>query len=196
MKNFLAQTAWGRHQTIHGGYYSLFLIWLLLSPAILLAAPEIIIDTGKARLTVVDNGKPLLQLEQIAIGRFGATPEKQKGDGMTPTGRYQIGWMKQNSQFQHFIGLNYPAPVDAQRGLSQGIIDQQTYDRIMTAHREHQVPPQDTKLGGFLGIHGLGEADISVHKRYNWTRGCIATTNDQLDQLLSWIKKGMWVEIR
>jgi len=138
----------------------------------------------------------LLQLEQIAIGRYGASNNKRLGDGMTPIGRYQIGWVKQNSRFRQFIGINYPAAEDAQRGLSAGIIDQQSYDRIMTAHRQHETPPQDTKLGGFLGIHGLGLADPSVHKSYNWTRGCIATTNEQLDRLLPWIKKGRWVEIR
>ena len=164
--------------------------------ASLQADPEILIDTGKARLSVVENGKPLLQIEGISIGRFGATAAKQRGDGMTPIGKYQISWIKQDSQFRRFIGINYPTPADAKRGMDQGIIDQQTHDRIITAHEQQQTPPQNTRLGGFLGIHGLGQADLNVHKRYNWTRGCIATTNDQLDQLLPWIKKGMWVEIR
>ncbi len=137
-----------------------------------------------------------LQLEQIAIGRFGAGRDKHLGDGMTPVGRYQIGWIKHNSRFNQFIGINYPGPADARRGLDQGIIEQQTYNRIMSAHSQHRVPPQDTGLGGFLGIHGLGQANPVVHKRYNWTRGCIATTNEQLDKLLPWVEKGGWVEIR
>ena len=155
-----------------------------------------LIDTGNDRLSVLEDGKLLLQLDQVAIGRFGTTAAKRLGDGKTPIGKYQVGWFKRDSQFHQFIGINYPSPADAKRGLSSGIIDQKAYQSIMTAHRQHEVPPQNTKLGGFLGIHGLGQADLTVHKRYNWTRGCIAITNEQLDELLPWIKKGMLVEIR
>ncbi len=169
---------------------------MLFISANLQADPEMLIDTSSARLSVLENGKLLLQLDQVAIGRFGATAAKRLGDGKTPIGKYQIGWFKRDSQFHQFIGINYPAPADAKRGLSSGIIDQKAYQSIMTSHRQHEVPPQNTKLGGFLGIHGLGQADLTVHKRYNWTRGCIAITNEQLDELLPWIKKGMWVEIR
>ena len=169
---------------------------MLFVSANLQADPEILIDTSNSRLSVLEDGKLLLQLDEVAIGRFGATTAKQRGDGKTPIGKYRIRWIKKDSQFHRFIGIDYPAPVDAQRGLSQGLIDKQSHDRIMSAHREHEVPPQNTKLGGFLGIHALGQADLAVHRSYNWTRGCVATTNEQMDELLPWIKMGMRVEIR
>lgn len=196
MKASPPQIAGHQFQGVRSACFGLFLIWLLLGSANLRADPEILIDTGNASLSVLEDGKLLLQLDQIAIGRFGTTAAKQRGDGKTPIGKYKIRWIKRDSQFHQFIGINYPAPEDAKRGLSQGIIDKQTHDRIMTAHQQHQVPPQNTKLGGFLGIHGLGQADLAVHRRYNWTRGCIATTNEQMDELLSWIEMGMMVEIR
>ena len=190
------QIAGHRFGGVRPACYCFCLTWLLLGSASLSADPEILIDTGSASLSVMEDGKQLLRLEQVAIGRFGATDTKQRGDGKTPIGKYRIGWIKKDSQFHRFIGIDYPAPADAKRGLSQGIIDKQTHDRIMTAHRKHKVPPQNTKMGGFLGIHALGQADLAVHRSYNWTRGCIATTNEQMDELLPWIEKGMRVEIR
>ena len=196
MKTSPCDIAGQGYRAIHPGFFRLFLILLLLGPVNLRAAPKIVIDTGNASLSVLQDGKLLLQLEQIAIGRFGATAAKQRGDGRTPVGKYKIGWIKRDSAFRQFIGINYPAPADAKRGLKQNLIDKQTHDQIMAAHRQDQVPPQNTKLGGFLGIHALGQADLAVHRRYNWTRGCVATTNEQMDELLPWIEIGMPVEIR
>ncbi len=176
--------------------HRLLLTCLLCISTNLWAAPEMLIDTNSASLSVLERGKVLLQLDQVAIGRFGASTDKHLGDGKTPMGKYQVGWIKQSSKFKKFIGINYPAPADAQRGLQQKLINQKEFKRIMRAHNQHQVPPQNTRLGGFIGIHGLGQADPEVHKRYNWTRGCVAITNEQLDQLLPWIDKGMLVEIR
>ena len=59
-----------------------------------------------------------------------------------------------------------------------------------------KTPPQDTPLGGQIGIHGIGNGDQDIHHNYNWTNGCIALTNEQIDQLGKWIKPGVLVNIR
>jgi hypothetical protein len=59
-----------------------------------------------------------------------------------------------------------------------------------------RLPPQNTALGGRIGLHGLGRGDPKVHQQFNWTNGCIALTNEQIDQLLTWVGKGTRVSIR
>ena len=70
------------------------------------------------------------------------------------------------------------------------------FDAIKKAHVEGQVPPQNTKLGGYVGIHGLGRGDPGIHHDLNWTRGCIAVTNAQMNQLMGLVGKGAIVRIR
>ena len=57
-------------------------------------------------------------------------------------------------------------------------------------------PPQDTALGGYIGIHGVGAGDPAVHEDFNWTEGCVALTDAQIDALLRHITVGTAVEIR
>ena len=78
----------------------------------------------------------------------------------------------------------------------KGLIDKKTYRGIIKAHENNQVPPQNTPLGGMLGIHGLGKADRKIHEQMNWTHGCIALTNEQIIQLDSWIKKDTIVQVK
>jgi lipoprotein-anchoring transpeptidase ErfK/SrfK len=42
----------------------------------------------------------------------------------------------------------------------------------------------------------VGEGSVAVHEQYNWTNGCVALTNDQIDRLARWVKIGTPVEIR
>jgi L,D-peptidoglycan transpeptidase YkuD (ErfK/YbiS/YcfS/YnhG family) len=59
-----------------------------------------------------------------------------------------------------------------------------------------QIPPQDTPLGGQIGIHGLGSADARVHEFFDWTHGCIALTNSQIDHLSQIVDTGTLVKIK
>lgn len=81
-------------------------------------------------------------------------------------------------------------------GLKKGILTRVQADAIRSAHAQGKMPPQNTPLGGHIGLHGIGGGDPAVHERYNWTRGCIAVTDDQLDRLLPLIRVGTKVEIR
>jgi murein L,D-transpeptidase YafK len=123
--------------------------------------------------------------------------EKTKaGDDVTPRGTYSVGWFKQSDRFVHFIGLTYPSREDAARGYSNGIIDQRTYARILSALDRGQLPPQDTRLGGLIGIHGVGKGSLKIHRIANWTAGCIAVDNQQIRELKKLLTVGMRVEIR
>ncbi|HEB78050.1 MAG TPA: murein L,D-transpeptidase, partial [Methylothermaceae bacterium] len=101
----------------------------------------------------------------------------------------------ENSKYHLFFGLNYPNLPYVKRGWQRGWIDGPTFRSLLRANFEETVPPQDTPLGGYIGIHGLGKADPDIHRRYNWTRGCIALTNEQIDRLSRWIRIGTMVVI-
>jgi hypothetical protein len=175
---------------------------LVLLCAMLLAVPAtagqpwLLVDTTAQTLAVMDQGEPQLTLHNLSIGRYGASSEKHRGDNMTPLGRFRVTQVKRDSAFYRFIALSYPDAERAVRGQGQGILDDDELQAILSAHARGKAPPQDTGLGGRIGIHGLGGADPALHRAMNWTRGCVALTDRQIDSLLPWVEVGMPVEIR
>jgi murein L,D-transpeptidase YafK len=156
----------------------------------------LLVDTAARKIEVKIGEQTLETLNEIAIGRGGAGLKNHRGDNITPFGNYRIGWVGERSSFRKFFGLTYPSIEDAEIALQKGIIDRFTYNRIITAHQFHQIPPQDTPLGGQIGIHGLGHADARIHKSFDWTHGCIALTNTQIDHLSQLIDTGTVVKIK
>jgi murein L,D-transpeptidase YafK len=175
-----------------------FLIICSLYPLLIFANENVwlLIDTNALKIEIKKGDKTVETISDIAIGRGGAGRKSHRGDDVTPFGDYRIGWIGHQSNFRKFFGLTYPSPDDAEKGLQEGYINQYTYDRIIQAHRYHQVPPQNTPLGGRIGIHGLGRADAKIHRSMNWTHGCIALTNKQIDHLSQWVNPGMLVRIK
>jgi murein L,D-transpeptidase YafK len=148
------------------------------------------------RLTVFrEEGAPLV-FENIAVGAAGVKEKRRVGDDVTPRGSYSVGWFQPHSKFVHFIGITYPSRADAERGYREGIIDRHAYERILSALDRGELPPQDTRLGGLIGIHGVGRGPLTIHRVANWTAGCIAVDNDQIRELFKLLKRGMRVEIR
>lgn len=174
------------------------LVGLCLLPTLGFADSDVwlLVDTQKLSMEVKKGDKTLAVLENIAIGRSGAGEKSHRGDDVTPLGNYRIGWINSKSSFRKFFGLTYPNIENADNALKQGKIGLDTYEAIARAHSSGQVPPQDTDLGGQIGIHGLGSANLSVHRSMNWTHGCIALTNDQIDQLSQWVEKGTLVTVK
>ena len=156
----------------------------------------LLVDTAARKIEVKKGVQTLEILNEIAIGRGGAGIKSHRGDNITPFGNYRIGWVGEKSSFRKFFGLTYPSVEDAEKALHKGIIDRFDYDRIITAHLFHQIPPQNTPLGGQIGIHGLGSADARIHKTFDWTHGCIALTNTQIDHLSQLVDTGTVVKIK
>ncbi len=157
--------------------------------------PFIVIDTVKLTLSVFENNKLQAQFKNISLGRGGAGMVRKKGDARTPLGEFRIAWINRNSRYKLFFGLNYPNLEYATRAYNNRLIGPQDLAAIKTALRGNKTPPQNTDLGGHIGIHGVGHGDIRVHKAFNWTDGCVALTNEQIDQLAKWIAIGTKVII-
>lgn len=156
----------------------------------------LLVDTNALKIEVKRGEQTIDIIEGIAIGQSGAGQKSHRGDNITPYGEYRIGWVGERSTFHKFFGLNYPSIQDADIALRKGVIDQYTYNSILSAHMYNQVPPQNTPLGGRVGIHGLGNASEKIHRTMNWTHGCIAMTDKQIDHLSQWINTGTLVKIK
>ena len=171
---------------------------LLLSFPMALAADDIwvLVDTKTQVLSVMQEDREVERLEHIAIGRGGASADRQRGDGRTPLGTYRVAWINEDSPFRRFYGIDFPSPVDARRAFEAGKIGEPDLKRIEAAAAAGRVPPQNTPLGGRLGIHGLGGGSLRIHRDFNWTQGCIALTNPQIDRLSQWMVLGTRVVVR
>jgi murein L,D-transpeptidase YafK len=154
------------------------------------------IDTRQKTLQVKAGSQVIDEFDHIAIGRRGASHDKARGDDKTPLGDYRIGWINERSRFHRFFGFTYPNLQIARRAFDRGLIGGDTLDAIMMAHLRQAVPPQSTPLGGRIGIHGLGSGNETVHELFDWTHGCVALTNRQVDRLAQWVRRGTPVVIR
>lgn len=157
--------------------------------------PWLMVDTGQQTLTVMKDGQVKQIFQNISHGRNGYDLQRTAGDGRTPLGVFRVAWINPNSRFHLFFGLDYPNHQHAEQAFQQKLIDFDTYYSIRRALYRGDVPPQNTALGGNIGIHGIGNGDRRVHEQANWTEGCIALTNEQVDQLAHWVSLGTKVVI-
>lgn len=158
--------------------------------------PWILVDTVGLTLTVMQGEQVRRRYENISIGRAGTTADKHRNDDKTPLGEYRIARVASKTSFHRYYGFDYPTLDQAGRGLLAGVITRHQYEQIRKARRSGQMPPQGTPLGGHIGIHGIGAGDIQVHDDFNWTNGCVALTNEQIDDLAQWIEIGTRVVIK
>ena len=89
-----------------------------------------------------------------------------------------------------FLGINYPNVQDAQERLNEGTISQKDYD-IIKINNAKGKPIWHTSLGGEIGIHGNGPIKPSG----DWTAGCIALTNEGIEEIWAISKIGTKVDI-
>lgn len=185
--------------------FTLYLVILLIGLFSLSVIPNSVladngvwidVDTTAHTLSVMQGDTIQAVFKNVAIGRYGTTWSKMTKDDKTPLGKFRVGWINEKSRYYRFFGLNYPNLDTAKRALDENRITEETWLSILKAKIMGKTPPQDTPLGGHIGIHGIGRGDQDIHHSYNWTNGCVALTNEQIDQLGRWIKPGVLVNIR
>lgn len=119
----------------------------------------------------------------IGLGFTPVGHKRVEGDGTTPEGWYQTS-DKPWSLFDNAIAVHYPADRDASAAVRDGRIGPTQLKAISEANRRGAVPPQQTAMGGEILIHGGGSSA-------DWTYGCLALDDDDLDDLRSRLGKGM-----
>lgn len=173
---------------------------LLVAPAVSFATgkqPWILVDTEALTLTVFSAENLVLnRFDNISIGSGGVAAVHRRGDETTPLGTFHVAWIDRNGLYGTFYGLNYPSAPIARRAYAEGSISKAELESILRALRQHRLPPQNTALGGRLGIHGIGRGDLRIHEAINWTDGCVALTNEEIAKLSRWIGIGTRVVIR
>jgi murein L,D-transpeptidase YafK len=141
------------------------------------------------RRLLVARGPQILREYRIGLG-FAPTGDKEReGDGRTPEGDYVVCARNPQSRYHLSLGLSYPNAADAARGLVAGAISQAQHDAILSALAKGGRPPWDTPLGGEIFIHGNGS-----HR--DWTLGCIALDDADMDELYALTPVGTPVRIR
>lgn len=161
-----------------------FLLLLLLTANA--AAADLLISKDKRSLMYTEKG--VSREFKISLGSAPVGAKLKQGDRKTPEGVYFIMNKNAKSNFYLSLGVSYPNIDDAKAGLSAGLITKSVYAKIERANRQRRIPPQGTALGGDIYIHGGGtESD--------WTWGCIALNNADMDFLFKHVKVGDKVTI-
>jgi murein L,D-transpeptidase YafK len=166
-------------------------------PALAMQDYEILIKRSEKRLIIQKDGE-VLRSFHVALGSGGSKPKLKSGDRLTPTGKYHIVQVRDSDRFHMFIQLDYPSVRDAMNALKEERISKADYRRILDAHIYGNLPPQNTPLGGAIGIHGIGletKDKLEIHQIADWTKGCIALRNNEIEQLTHYITKGTQVTI-
>lgn len=180
--------------TVTGHLVRLFIPLLLLFCHASPADPGIALEISKSdRILKVRQGDEIIKWYRVAFGKGGKGSKRKSGDNKTPLGIYRITEFKPDSKFHYFMQINYPNLTDAWYGYKERLITAKEFRRIAEAYRHRTLPPQDTILGGYIGIHGIGHVTrdkLDIHSSHNWTEGCIALKNEEINELRSFVSIG------
>lgn len=148
---------------------------------------RIVIQKSRNVLTLYKGATPVRSY-WAALGKGYYQGDKHRsGDKRTPEGHFYICSMNNSERFYKFMGISYPSIQHAEKGMMQGLITYDQYREIWKAITELRQPPWDTALGGAIGIHGrlMDTAIKRIPNPVNWTDGCIALNNEDVDELFS-----------
>jgi murein L,D-transpeptidase YafK len=131
---------------------------------------DLVVVSKKRREMVLLRGESVLRTYRIALGREPVGPKRQEGDGRTPEGRYIIDRRNAKSGYHLSLHISYPDASDVARALEAG------------------VDP-----GGDIMIHGLKDG---ARREGDWTQGCIAVTDEEMDEIWGLVGEGtaIWIE--
>jgi murein L,D-transpeptidase YafK len=156
----------------------------------------VLVDDQAASLTVYRGDTEVERFFPVSLGRAGAKPSRRRGDNVTPLGEFRVNRFNHESRWHIFIGVDYPTPLHAQVALASGVYSEEDYIAYQAYYRRHGAPPQNTVLGGGIGIHGIGAGSAEVHSQFHWTEGCVAVTNEQIERLTELVGLGTRIVIR
>ncbi len=151
------------------------------------SSPRVVILKSQRVLHLFD-GDRLVRSYPVDLGVNSVGLKRRKNDGRTPEGSFQVASKNSQSEYRCFIGIDYPDLSTAHWGLAKGLISQGEMVSIERAHRTGRCPEWSTALGGGIGIHGH-------RKGTNWTGGCIAVSDEAVEELFNVLRIGDRVEI-
>lgn len=145
-------------------------------PAVAGDVADLVIVEKAERRMVLMRGDTVLRTYRIALGDAPVGHKRQEGDERTPEGRYVLDWRNEKSSFHKSIHVSYPDADDRAAATKAG------------------VDP-----GGMIMIHGQPNGFgwwSWLLQRFDWTDGCIAVTDQEMDEIWAMVKNGTAIEIR
>lgn len=158
--------------------------------------PWVLIESDKRLLHLMRGDRPIKTLSDVSVGSEGAKPNRLMGSNLTPKGEFKIDAINQQSRFRTFYRFDYPTPAHAKEAYLSGDYSYDDYISYFEHLERYGSPPQATSLGGQIGLHGLGGRDEYMHRRINWTEGCVAVTDPEIDWLGKHLEIGTKVVVR
>jgi murein L,D-transpeptidase YafK len=143
--------------------------------ASLVKADKVLVMKGE-RTMLLMKGDEVIKSYKVALGRNPVGHKVRMGDKRTPEGEYYLDRRNPKSRFYRSMHISYPNNQDIQNARARGF-----------------EPGRDVM------IHGLpkGYGDLGKwHRTYDWTKGCIAVTNSEMDEIWDMVSDGTRIEIR
>ena len=140
-----------------------------------LVADSIVVDKGKRQLTLYRQGAPV-RTYLVALGQQPVGDKVRRGDMRTPEGLFRIEARNPRSRYHRALRISYPDAAHAGRARALGV-----------------------SPGGDIMIHGLPKRQAWVgarHRDFDWTEGCIAVTNAEIDEIWSAVPVGTPIHIK
>jgi murein L,D-transpeptidase YafK len=135
-------------------------------------AAAVVVEKQARRLTVLDErGQPIRTISGIQLGDAPQGHKRFQGDERTPEGRYTIDWSNPDSAYHLSLHISYPNAADQAYAASQG-----------------------RSAGGMIMIHGQPNG-MAGRVPGDWTDGCIALANDEIEYLWQLVPDGTVIEI-
>lgn len=138
-------------------------------------ADRIVIVKSTRTMTLMNGGK-VLKTYKVALSAHSIGGKQRVGDDKTPEGLYTVDWKNAQSKFHLALYVSYPNAGDKARARKLGV-----------------------NPGGEIEIHGLGAGFGwlgSLHRQTDWTAGCIAVTNEEIDEIWKLVAVGTPIEIK
>lgn len=138
-------------------------------------ADRVVVDKGERTLSLLANGR-VLKTYPVSLGGAPAGHKRREGDERTPQGRYVLDYRNPRSFAHLSLHVSYPDSADVARARAEG------------------VPP-----GGMIMVHGIRNGlgwMGRLHRLVDWTDGCIAVTNGEMNEIWRAVPDGTPIEIR
>ena len=153
----------------------LFTSCLLFAQKPTVVVDRLVVYKSERKLVLLNQGKEISSYK-VALGSEPVGPKTRQGDHRTPEGVYTLDSRNSNSHLYKAFHISYPNPKD-----------------IATAKKLGVSP------GGDIMLHGLPKEYAWVgkaHTLHDWTDGCVAVTNEEMDELWKLVPVGTPIEIR
>jgi murein L,D-transpeptidase YafK len=132
------------------------------------------VDKSENRMFLME-GEKIVKEYRVALGANPKGHKHYEGDERTPEGVYTLDYIKEDSLFYRAMHISYPNEIDKSRAEKNGL-----------------------SPGGFIMVHGqrnnLGWFS-AITQNFNWTNGCIALKNSEMDEFLELVKVGTKIQI-